>query len=291
MIAIAQVSDLHLDGSPERARRARAVMDRLRGGRAPLDAILVTGDIADHGRRSEYEEARAILSAPCPVLFLPGNHDERGAFRRGLLNGRVAVAPDGAGGMGAPLNTAAPLGPEPPSPEPPSPEPPSPEPPSPEPPLNQVHRVAGAVLALCDSVVPGQDGGYLADETLDWLDAVLSDDPGAPALVCLHHYPVPLHTGLADTIRLAGEDRLAAVISRHPQVVAVLCGHAHTAAATTFAGRPLLVAPGVLSTGVTPWDVSATADYAAPPAVAYHIIGDDGRLTTHYRAVDLAAGG
>ena len=62
-------------------------MDRLRGGRAPLDAILVTGDIADHGRPSEYAEARAILSAPCPVLFLPGNHDERDAFRRGLLSG------------------------------------------------------------------------------------------------------------------------------------------------------------------------------------------------------------
>jgi Icc protein len=259
MIAIAQVSDVHLDGSPERARRARAVMDRLRGARAPLDAVLVTGDIADHGRPSEYEEARTILSAPCPVLFLPGNHDERGAFRRGLLSGRVAGAPGGA------THTEAPL--------------------------NQVHRVAGAVLALCDSIVPGQDGGYLDDETLDWLDAVLSDDPGAPALVCLHHYPVPLHTALADPIRLAGEDRLAAVISRHPQVVAVLCGHAHTAAATTFAGRPLLVAPGVLSTGVTPWDVSDTADSGAPPAVAYHIIGDDGRLTTHYRPVDLAAGG
>jgi Icc protein len=260
MIAIAQVSDIHLDGSPERARRARAVMDRLRAGRAPLDAILVTGDIADHGRRSEYEEARTILSAPCPVLFLPGNHDERDAFRRELLSGRVT---------GGTCRTEAPGGTE--------------------APLNQVHRVAGAVLALCDSVIPGQDGGYLADETLDWLDAVLSDDPGAPALVCLHHYPVPLHTGLADTIRLAGEDRLAAVLNRHPQVVAVLCGHAHTAAATTFAGRPLLVAPGVLSTGVTPWDVSATADYAAPPAVAYHIIGDDGRLTTHYRPVDLGA--
>jgi 3',5'-cyclic AMP phosphodiesterase CpdA len=180
MIAIAQVSDVHLDGSPERARRARAVMNRLRAARAPLDAILVTGDIADHGRPAEYEEARTI-------------------------------------------------------------------------------------------------------------DAVLSDDPGAPALVCLHHYPVPLHTGIADTIRLAGEDRLAAVISRHPQVVAVLCGHAHPAAATTFAGRPLLVGPGVLSTGVTPWDVSATADYEAPPAVAYHIVGDDGRLTTHYRPVDLVA--
>ena len=269
MIAIAQVSDVHLDGSPERARRARAVMDRLRAGRAPLDAVLVTGDIADHGRPSEYQEARSILSAPCPVLFLPGNHDERDAFRRGLLSDPVAGAPGGAGDPEAPLSTEAQ--------------------PGPDAPLNQVHRVAGAVLALCDSVVPGQDGGYLADETVDWLDAVLSDDPGAPALVCLHHYPVPLHSELADPIRLAGEGRLAAVISRHPQVVAVLCGHAHTAAATTFAGLPLLVAPGVLSTGVTPWDVSDTADYEAPPAVAYHIIGDDGRLTTHFRPVDLAA--
>ncbi len=281
MIAIAQVSDVHLDGSPERARRARAVMDRLRAARAPLDAILVTGDIADHGRPAEYEEARTILSAPCPVLFLPGNHDQLDAFRRGLLGGRVAGPPGGAGGTESRLGTEAPPNTE----APRSPEASL----TTEAPLNQVHRVAGAVLALCDSVVPGQDGGYLADETLDWLDTVLSDDPGAPALVCLHHYPVPLHTGIADTIRLAGEDRLAAVISRHPQVVAVLCGHAHTAAATTFAGRPLLVAPGVLSTGVTPWDVSATADYEAPPAVAYHIIGDDGRLTTHYRPVDLVA--
>ena len=283
MIAIAQVSDVHLDGSPERARRARAVMARLRGAQAPLDAVLVTGDIADHGRPSEYEEARTILSAPCPVMFLPGNHDERGAFRRGLLSDGVAAAPGDAAGQEAPLDTGAPLN----TGAPPGPK----APPGPDAPLNQVHRVAGLVLALCDSVVPGQDGGYLDDETISWLDAVLSDDPGAPALVCLHHYPVPLHTGLADTIRLAGEDRLAAVISRHPQVVAVLCGHAHTAAATTFAGRPLLVAPGVLSTGVTPWDVSDTADYDAPPAVAYHILGDDGRLTTHYRPVALAARG
>src|ERR1700735_268652 len=104
MIAIAQVSDVHLDGSPARARRARAVMDRLHGARAPLDAILVTGDIADHGRPSEYEEARTILPALCAVLFLPGTHDERGAFRRGLLSTRVAGAPDGATPTEAPLN-------------------------------------------------------------------------------------------------------------------------------------------------------------------------------------------
>src|ERR1700734_1525000 len=136
MIAIAQVSDVHLDGSPERARRARAA----------LDAVLVTGDIADHGRPSEYEEARTILSAPCPVMFLPGNHDERDAFRRGLLSDRVAAAPGDARpeaplDTGAPPNTGAPLNTgAPPSPKAqPSPKArPSPKvPPSPEAPLNQ----------------------------------------------------------------------------------------------------------------------------------------------------------
>jgi hypothetical protein len=33
-------------------------------------------------------------------------------------------------------------------------------------PINQVHAAAGAILAVCDSSVPGQNEGYLEDETL-----------------------------------------------------------------------------------------------------------------------------
>jgi hypothetical protein len=65
----------------------------------------------------------------------------------------------------------------------------------------------------------------------------------------------------------------------------VLCGHAHTPAATTFAGRPLLVAPGVISTMRLPWESGPDPDLLAPPAVAFHVLGDDRRLTTHYRFV------
>lgn len=245
MIVFAQLSDTHLDGGQPRADRVRAVMASLAGGRAPLDAVLVTGDVADHGLPSEYEQARSLLTGPWPVLVCPGNHDERAAFRRVLL-----------GGEG-------------------------------DQPINQVHRMPGAIFVLCDSTTPGHDDGYLADDTLAWLDAELGADPVTPAFVVLHHQPVPLHTEAADVIRLAGEDRLAAVIGRHPQVVAVLCGHVHSAAATTFAGRPLLAAPGVVSTGVLPWEGHDSADLTAPPAVAYHVLGDDGRLTTHYRPIAL----
>lgn len=86
-------------------------------------------------------------------------------------------------------------------------------------------------------------------------------------------------------IRQHGERRLAAVVERHPRVVALLCGHAHTAAATTFAGRPLLVTPGIVSTLRPPWERDGDGlGHHQPPGVAFHVL-DDRRLTTHYRAI------
>lgn len=53
VIVFAHVSDTHLDGSGVRAERTRRVMSHLAGLRRPPDAILVTGDIADHGLPEE----------------------------------------------------------------------------------------------------------------------------------------------------------------------------------------------------------------------------------------------
>jgi 3',5'-cyclic-AMP phosphodiesterase len=39
----------------------------------PVDAMLLTGDVADHGLATEYEEARALLDRDYPVLACPGN--------------------------------------------------------------------------------------------------------------------------------------------------------------------------------------------------------------------------
>jgi len=246
MLLLAHVSDVHLDGSAVRAERARRVAAYLAALPRPVDAVLLTGDIADHGRPEEYAEARELIGAlPGPVLTCPGNHDVRAAYRSGLL-GRPAA--DG--------------------------------------PVNEAHRVGGAVIAMCDSSVPGRPEGYLDDATLTWLDEVIGGAPeGAPVFVCFHHPPVALHSTYVDPIRQFGEERLAAVIGRHERVVALLCGHAHTPAATTFAGRPLLVAPGVVSTLRLPWERDDPLDYDLPPAIAFHVLGDDGRLTTHYRVV------
>ncbi|MGC0421086.1 metallophosphoesterase [Embleya sp. AB8] len=249
MIVFAHLSDTHIDGSPRAAERTRATMAHLNALPHDLDAVLVTGDIVDHGTPAEYAEARELLASRHPVLILPGNHDVRGPFRAELL---AEPAADG--------------------------------------PINRVHRSAGAVYALCDSSIPGRDDGLIADETLAWLTGVLDETPASvPVFVAFHHPPVELGSPGIDAIRQFGADRLAAVVADRPNVAGLLCGHAHTPAVSTFAGKPLVVAPGVVSCINLPWE---RADDAAPfvnpnipPALAFHVLADDGRLTTHFRTV------
>jgi hypothetical protein len=70
-------------------------------------------------------------------------------------------------------------------------------------------------------VPPGRANGFLDDGTLGWLDGVLdSSTPETPVFVCFHHPPVRLHSPFIDEIRQHGEQRLADVLARYPQVVA-----------------------------------------------------------------------
>ena len=132
---------------------------------------------------------------------------------------------------------------------------------------------------MCDSSIPGHNEGLLDDWTLKWLDEALGSATG-PAFVCFHHPPVRLHQPFVDAIKLQREHDLADVIAQHDNVVAILCGHAHTAAATTFAGVPVLVAPGVKSSLLPAWESDQPVTMDLPPALAFHILDDDRRLTT-----------
>ncbi|MEU7110629.1 metallophosphoesterase [Streptomyces sp. NPDC046182] len=254
MIVIAHLSDIHVDSSPRSAERTRSVMAYLESLDIDLDAVVVTGDIADHGLESEYLHVRELLRTRHPLLVCPGNHDRRDVFRRVLLGERVSRA-------GAPVN--------------------------------QVLRGAGFVLALGDSSVPGKDEGFLEEETLAWLESVLEEtSEQVPVLVGFHHPPTALHIPFVDGIRQFGEHRLAELAERRPGIVAFLCGHAHTASATTFAGLPLLVAPGVISMSKLPWEsdgspgVHVYRDEMAP-SLAFHVLAEGGRITTHYRSVPV----
>jgi 3',5'-cyclic AMP phosphodiesterase CpdA len=243
-VLIAHVSDIHVDAGRRSAERAGRVFRYLAGLPSPPDAVIVTGDIADHGAEAEYERVRGLVSLPSPVLWCPGNHDQRGPYRKALL--------------GEDANDK---------------------------PANRAYEISGILILMVDSSIPGRDDGVLADDTIAWLESALAGRRELPALICFHHPPVTLGVPFVDGIRQFRAERLASVVDRNPQVVALLCGHAHTAAVSTFAGRPLVAAPGVVSTSMLPFETEQIVDLRQPPMIAFHLIGDDLRLTTHYRVV------
>lgn len=96
-LTLLHLSDTHLtagsrlfdvvDGTE---RLARALTVFAASGVAP-DAIVLTGDLADVGEPAAYAALRGLVEPfaarlGARVLWVMGNHDERGAFRAGLLD-------------------------------------------------------------------------------------------------------------------------------------------------------------------------------------------------------------
>jgi len=66
MFVVAQISDLHFNGTAAHRDRIDAVLNYLNvecDGPKTIDALLVTGDLADEGLPAEYREAAETLSS------------------------------------------------------------------------------------------------------------------------------------------------------------------------------------------------------------------------------------
>ncbi|KQQ00940.1 hypothetical protein ASG06_15240 [Rathayibacter sp. Leaf185] len=210
---MAHLSDTHFlgEGAPlygrvdTVARLAQAV-ERLveRGG--ALDAIVVTGDVADRGEEDAYRRVRVALDPlgerfGCPIVWVMGNHDERRAFRSVLLDETGdAVTP-----------------------------------------IDQVVDLGGLRLIALDSAVPGFHHGALSDAQLETLADMLSTPAPLGTIIALHHPPLPTPLGAMTVLELRGMDRLEEVV-RGTDVRAILGGHLHYPTAATFAGVPVFVA-------------------------------------------------
>ncbi len=207
---LVQISDTHVvaDGllhdRVDSAGQLAAVLAGLGGTGHRPDAVLLTGDLADHGRPEEYQRLRQLLDAfrrrtGIPVILLPGNHDDRDHFRSALL--------DDAGSG----------------------------------PLDQVHWVGGLRVVALDTTVPGAHHGALADGQLDALAAELALPAPEGTIVALHHPPIPSPVRLVNLLSLREPERLAAVIAGR-DVLMVLAGHAHHTSAGLLGGVPVWVA-------------------------------------------------
>ena len=157
---IAQISDPHLrprgvlyqDLVDSNAMFAAAV-DHLNGLLPQPDVVILSGDLVDHGSAEEYAVAREILAAiRQPLLMIPGNHDEREAFR--------AAFPD---------HTYLPR----------------------SGPLHFVADDLGPVRIIgLDVTVPGAHHGDMDDAAVAWLDEALAREPDRPTLMMMHQHAV-----------------------------------------------------------------------------------------------------
>jgi 3',5'-cyclic-AMP phosphodiesterase len=205
---IAQISDFHIKARGQIAYRVVDTASCLSAAVTAIaaldpqpDIVVATGDLTDFGRADEYALVRELL-APLeqPVYLIPGNHDERDAMRR-------AFAGDGylpASGF-----------------------------------LHYTIEDYPIRLVALDTVIPGEAGGRLCDERLGWLERTLAAASERPTLIIMHH--PPFATGIAhmDRIGLAGAAELASILTRHPQVERVLCGHLHRSIQARIGARAI----------------------------------------------------
>jgi 3',5'-cyclic AMP phosphodiesterase CpdA len=208
------------------------------------DIIVVTGDLTDHGGPEEYANLRAILAAAqMPVYVIPGNHDARETLRAAFAEGGYFPA-EGF--------------------------------------LHYTVEGYAMRLVALDTHIPGEHGGLLCAERLDWLDRTLSDAPTQPTLVMMHHPPFPTGIEHMDHHALHNPGEFAAVIRRHQQVERVLCGHLHRTIDHRFAGTIAGTCPSTahqLVLNITP---GAPAEFTfEPPGYQLHHWRDGVGLVTH----------
>jgi len=210
---IAQITDTHIKPPGRLAYRRVDTATYLRRAVAELaalqprpDAVLVTGDLVDAGLAEEYALLRSILGQlPMPYYLIPGNHDARRPLVDAFSDHRYWPT-DGEF-------------------------------------LNYVVDEHPVRLVALDTVIPGSGGGEICAARADWLAGRLSEEPERPTIVFMHHPPFATGIVHMDAIGLAGADRVAAVLARHPQVERVLCGHLHRSIQVRLAGTIASTAP------------------------------------------------
>lgn len=251
---LVQLSDPHIGASwvaSDPVTGLEAAIDGVLALGASPDAVLVSGDLADHAADEEYEQLRALLGRiDAPSFVLPGNHDDRDALHRHF-------GTPGAGGT--PVQYAADLGP--------------------------------LRLVALDTTIPGADAGELDQERLGWLEATLAAEPSAPTVVAMHHPPFVGGLPAWDAIVLPPADRrrLGELLGRHPQVLRIVAGHVHRTITAEVGGRPALSVPSTYVQGLLDFGATELALSDDPPGFAVHALLD-GDLVSHVQPVPTGYG-
>jgi len=218
------------------------------------DLVLLSGDLVDKGTADEYRMLRRLLAAlAMPALVIPGNHDERAAFRAAFADHPYLP---GEGPLHYAVGDRGPL----------------------------------RIVAL-DVTVPGLHHGEVDERAALWLDETLAAEPRRPTIVMMHQPPFESGVPYLDAYLCRDGGRLAHVISRHGQVERIVCGHVHRFMQLRFGGTMLCTAPSTATAIALRLKPDARpASHVEPPAFLLHHWRPEIGLVTHFMPIGAFPG-
>lgn len=258
---IAQLSDPHIrpadtlyQGRVDSNAMFRAAIDQLHQLHPRPDLLIISGDLVDEGSPAEYAMARKLLAGVRqPLLLIPGNHDEREAFRAAFADHDYLPS-------SGPLHfIAANHGPL---------------------------RIIGL-----DVTVPGEHHGDMSEAVVSWLEQALAREPQRPTLIMLHQPPFDSGIPYIDLYKCRNGHQLEQLVSCYPAVERVVCGHIHRSMQLRFGGTLLCTAPSTTTAIALRLDPDAEeASYIEPPAMLLHHWRAETGLITHWLPIGSFSG-
>ena len=247
---IAQISDTHIDldgtNGAARFRNLECCVEDINRLDPLPDVVIHTGDLTQHGKPAEYEEARRVLGAlRRPLHVAAGNRDDRAAIR-------AAFPADGYL--------------------------------LPDTPFVQYSVETFPVrLIAVDTLSEKSNQGDFCQIRADSLRAALAEDTAKPTVIFMHHPPFEVHES-DYPFQFASWDsvgRIGRALDGQRHVVGIFCGHTHRDVAGEVGGVRASSMPSVavdLRLGEFPAAVDSI------PLYKLHRIDGRGRVVSEIRA-------
>lgn len=240
---IGQITDIHLGFDPDNPaefnrKRLDQVLRHLCEPHNRPDFLLATGDLVDRGDGDSYRRLRNALSI-CPFPVWPCLGNHD---MRASFCEHFPEIPTADGFV-------------------------------------QYEVDAGPMrLLFLDTLEEGRHGGAFCETRAAWLAARLTEKPGKPVIIVMHHPPVEV--GI-DWMNTHPDEpwvlRFAATIAGQSQVKALICGHLHRPIVAAWNGTTVAICPSTapqVALDLAPIDPDKPDNrpmiIADPPAFALH---------------------
>jgi 3',5'-cyclic AMP phosphodiesterase CpdA len=220
MVKLIQLSDLHLVPPGKLTSKVldtNSILEETINGIlrkkdyfGKIEGLVVTGDVSDDGSIESYLSAHEkLIKLNVPVLVIPGNHDLRNPMRE-VFNEHVEFSTKSSQ-------------------------------------FDWVFKYEETVIVGLDSLIEGENFGFLEKTSLEFLSNQLSIHNGSDIVLLIHHPPIKTGIYFMDKIGLTNSSDLSECLKATNRPVRILCGHVHGVYHGLLGIHPVVSAPSVCS--------------------------------------------